>query len=253
MLPKVANLNGDGPFQTKQDLASGPKRASGLFQPTELGKDGVKHPIFLFGCGGMSTPSAYAPELSRIASHGFVVLADVSAIGDNATVFKASLDWIVAENSRMGSPFYGKLDTTKIAAGGHSIGSVNAFAFGTDPRLTTTIHVAGGSLDDANNPNAPTTGMGGKALIHPTAYICDKNDTFANDTKAAADYKATTAPVFFTLMTGTDHIGVFKAALPAIVGWLRWQLGGEVERRSMFLDPTGEFCSGQYMSVSKNW
>jgi hypothetical protein len=58
--------------------------------------------------------------------------------------------------------------------------------------------------------------------------------------------------VFFTLMSGTDHIGVFKVAVPAIVGWLRWHLGGEVDRRSMFLDPTGEFCTGKYMSVSKN-
>jgi hypothetical protein len=252
-LPSVTSVDGDGPFKTKQDLASGPKGASGLFQPTELGQNGLKHPIFLFGCGGMSNPAAYATELSRIASHGFVVLADIAAIGDNATVFKASLDWIIAENARAASPLFGKLDTTKIAAGGHSIGSVNAFLFGPDPRLTTTIHVAGGSLDNVNNPSAPTTGMGGKGLIHPTAYICDKNDTFANDTKAQVDYTATTAPVFFTLMSGTDHIGVFKAALPAIVGWLRWQLAGEVERRSMFLDPSGEFCVGQYMSVSKNW
>jgi hypothetical protein len=252
-LPSVTSVDGDGPFKTKQDLASGPKGASGLFQPTELGQNGLKHPIFLFGCGGMSNPAAYATELSRIASHGFVVLADIAAIGDNATVFKASLDWIIAENARAASPLFGKLDTTKVAAGGHSIGSVNAFSFGPDPRLTTTIHVAGGSLDNVNNPSAPTTGMGGKALTHPTAYICDKNDTFANDTKAQADYKATTVPVFFTLLSGTDHIGVFKAALPAIVAWLRWQLAGEVERRSMFLDPSGEFCMGQYTSVSKNW
>jgi hypothetical protein len=252
-LPKVASVDGDGPFKTKQDLASGPKGASGLFQPSELGQNGLKHPIFLFGCGGMSNPAAYATELSRIASHGFVVLADIAAIGDNASVFKASLDWIIAENARAASPLYGKLDTTKIAAGGHSIGSVNAFLFGSDPRLSTTIHVAGGSLDNVNNPSAPTTGIGGKALIHPTAYICDKNDTFANDTKAQADYAATTAPVFFTLLSGSDHIGVFKAALPAIVAWLRWQLAGEVERRSMFLDPSGEFCTGQYTSVSKNW
>jgi hypothetical protein len=252
-LPAVMTVDSDGPFKTKQDLKSGPKGASGLFQPTELGQNGLKHPIFLFGCGGMSQPSSYADDLSRIATHGFVVLADVSAIGDDAAVFNASLAWLIAENSRADGPFFDKLDITKVAAGGHSIGSVNAFAFGPDPRLTTTVHVAGGSLDNVNDPSAPTTGMGGKKLVHPTAYICDTNDTFDNDTKADVDYKATTAPVFFTLMSGTDHIGVFKEAVPAIVAWLRWQLGGEVERRSMFLDPAGEFTTGRYMSVSKNW
>jgi hypothetical protein len=243
----------DGPFKTKQDLRSGPKGASGLFQPMELGQNGLKHPIFLFGCGGGSNPTSYAADLSRIATHGFVVLADVSAIGDGATVFKASLDWLIAENGRSDSAFYGKLDTTRVAAGGHSIGSVNAFAFGTDPRLATTIHIAGGSLDNVNDPSAPTTGMGGKMLLHPTAYVCDVNDQFGNDTKADADYKVTTAPVFFTLMTGTDHVGIFKVVVPLIVAWLRWHLGGEEERRSMFLDASGKFCMGQYMSVSKNW
>jgi hypothetical protein len=33
---------------------------------------------------------------------------------------------------------------------------------------------------------------------------------------------------------------------------LRWHLGGEDDRRSSFLDPTGMFATGKYMSRIKN-
>ena len=171
-------------------------------------------------------------HMKRIASHGFVVIAAVSNIGDDD---------------------HAKLDPARLGAGGHSIGSVNAFLFADDPRLRTTIHVAGGSLDDVNDPFAPTTGLGGKSLIHPTALICSESDIFGNVEKTEADYAQASAPVFFTVISGAEHITVTTDALPAIVAWLRWQLGDELERSAAFLEPTGEYRTGRYVSQSKNW
>jgi hypothetical protein len=252
-LPPAPSVDADGVFATSQDLATGPRGDSGLFHPTELGKDGVKHPIFVWGCGGGSSPSSYAAHLNRIASHGFVAIAEVSRIGDDGDVLIASLDWLLAENDRPDSVLYDTLDTTRIAAGGHSIGSVNTFLMADDPRLRTTIHVAGGSLDDVNDPFAPTSGLGGKALVHPAAFICAESDAFGNVEKTEADYAATTAPVFFTVITGADHVGAAREGLPVMVAWLRWHLGGEDARSSMFLEPSGEFRTGKYVSQSKNW
>lgn len=244
-LPPVSSVESDGPFKTQQTLMGGPKKASGVFRPVELGKDGLRHPVFLFGCGGSSKPSNYVDHMNRIASHGFVAIAEVSLIDGNGVTLKASLDWIVAENARPDSEFYQKLDTTRIAMGGHSIGSVNTFAVADDPRLRTTVHIAGGSLEN----------MGGDAtkLTHPTAFIYSESDSFGNVEKAEADYKVTTAPVFFTIMSGVDHIAAARQGLPAVVGWLRWHLAGETERRAMFLDPKGEFCTGKFVSRNKNW
>jgi len=253
ILPPATSVEQAGVFETTQNLAGGPKGQSGLFYPTDLGRAGLAHPIFVWGCGGGSRPSSYAMHLNRIASHGFVVIAEVSAIGDNGAPMTAAIDWLTAENARAASPFFGKLDPKRIAAGGHSIGSVNTFLIGTDPRLTTTVHVAGGSLDDVNNPSAPTTGKGGKGLVHPVAYICSQADIFGNVEKTEKDYAATTAPAFITIMTGSDHVAAAADGLPAIVAWLRWQLGGETERRADFLDPTGAFATGKYVSRNKNW
>ena len=151
--------------------------------------------------------------MSRIASHGFVAIAAVSMVGDDDDVLSANLDWLLAENARPGSMLFGKLDATKVAAGGHSIGAVNAFLFADDPRLTTTLHVE----------------------------------------KLEADYAAATAPVFLTRITGADHVSATRDGLPMIVAWLRWQLGGETERGAMFLDAAGEFRNAPYVSESKNW
>lgn len=235
----------DGPYETTQDLSAGPSNDSGLFYPADLGQNGFRHPVFLWGCGGGSTPTDYVDQMNRIASHGFVVIAEVSTVDGNGVVLKASLEWIISENGRPRSIFYQKLDTTKIALGGHSIGSVNAFAIADDPRLTTTIHVAGGSLD----------GQGTEALklIHPTAYICSENDIFGNVEKARADYAVTAVPVFFTIMTGVGHVKAAAEGLPATIAWLRWHLYGETDRGEEFLSGTGEFCTGKFVSQSKNW
>jgi hypothetical protein len=252
-LPAVMNTTGPGPYKTMQDLSSGPKGQSGVFRPVQLGENGVKHPIFVWGCGGGANPSSYAELLNQVASHGFVVIAEVESIGDNGAPLLAAADWMLAENGKADSPLYQKLEATKLGVGGHSIGSVNSFIAGPDPRWTTTVHVAGGSLDDVNDPNAATTGKGGKSLVHPTAYICSESDVFGNVEKTQKDYDNTTAPVFFTIIAGADHTGAARAGMPALIAWLRWHLAGEVERKSSFLDPQGEFSTGKFMSRSKNW
>ena len=252
-LPAVTSTDGDGPFKTKTELNSGPSASSGVFRPADLGQNGVMHPIFIFGCGGTTTPATYQDELNRIASHGFVVVGEVEEIGDNGAPLKTAIDWVIAENARADSALYQHLDTTKIALGGHSIGSVNSFYIASDPRLSTTIHIAGGSLDNVNDPFAATTGLGGAKLVHPVAYVCSMSDAFGNVEKTEKDYTNTKAPAFMTVINGADHLSATKDGLPVIIAWLRWQLAGETDRRASFLDPKGTFSAGKFVSKSKNW
>ena len=105
-LPPVDSVSADGPFATAESLSSGPRGRSGVFYPRELGRDGLEHPIFVWGCGGGSNPRSYATQLRRIASHGFVVIAEVSQIGDDGAPLRAALTWLTAENTRRASPFY---------------------------------------------------------------------------------------------------------------------------------------------------
>jgi len=238
-LPPVTNLDADGPYAVTIEQNAGPNRGW-IARPTNLGQNGVKHPIFSWGCGGGSQPSQYRDHLNRIASHGFVVEAHVST--GNATDHSKIVDWLIAEASRSGSVYNGKLDTSKIAAGGHSMGSIATFAFAGDPRLTTTIHVAGGSFD----------GNGFKQWKKPVAIIAGANDALATG-NATRDYERATVPAWFTLMTGVDHIQAARQGLGPIVGWLRWHLAGETQRKADFIGPSCTFCSGKYKTQSKNW
>jgi hypothetical protein len=238
-LPPVQDLDAAGPFEVVIEQNAGPNKGW-IARPKNLGDNGIKHPVFSWGCGGGSQPSQYKDHLNRIASHGFVVEAHVST--GNVADHKVVLDWVTSENDRQGSVYYQKLDPTKIAAGGHSMGSIATFAIAGDPRLTTTIHVAGGSFD----------GNGFKSWKKPTAIIAGANDQLATG-NATRDWERATVPVWFTLMTGVDHIQAARQGLGPIVGWLRWHLAGETERKADFIGASCTFCSGKYKTQSKNW
>lgn len=238
-LPAVTSLSMDGPFAVTVDQQGGGD--SVIIRPTELGKDGAKHPVFVFGNGATATPNSYTQQMSRIASHGFIVMNVKSSMVTPANL-KTALDWIEAEGGKMGSVFYQKLNG-KYAMGGHSLGSLSTFdAEAGETRLTTTIHVAGGSFDM----------MGSSKVKTPTAYICGDTD-FARP-NCEADFETVgDQPTFFTIMTGSDHILAVTNAVDAMLGWLRWHLAGETERKAMFTGPDGEFFKGKWMSQTKNW
>jgi hypothetical protein len=231
ILPPVTSLDENGPFATTIDQNTGPAGTAWVVRPAELGQQGLRHPVFLWGPGAGTTPSTYETYLTHWASHGFVVYSVVST-GDGSEMI-AGIDWLVSENGRSDSLLFDKLDLGRIAAGGHSRGALSAFGAARDPRLVTTIHVAGGSFD----------GTGPSNLHAPAAYICGAADTLATP-NCERDYEGTTVPVFFTVMQGVDHIRATQYAKPAITAWLRWHLGGEADRRAMFLDPACAFCTG---------
>lgn len=231
------DTSSDGPYTAVRDLSAGPSSDSGLFYPNGDGP----FPVFLWGCGGGSEPSDYVDHMNRIASWGFIAIAEVSS-GDGSELTEA-LDWIISQNSNRFSPLYQKVDTAKVAAGGHSMGSITTFAMADDPRLSTTIHVAGGSFD----------GNGPDNLRNPTAYICGEDDATGATDNATTDYRNTTVPVFFTVMQSVDHISAAREGLPAITAWLLWHLKGETNRQGDFLDPDGVFQTGMWDTQTKNW
>lgn len=241
-LPPVTSLSAKGPYEVTIDQSGGGN--TWIFHPTALGRDGVKHPIFVWGTGATSVPRQYTDHFNLIASHGFVVISPNTG-SVNARLMKAALDWIVAQNSASGSKFSGKLDTTKIAMGGHSLGSVSTFdAEATETRLTTTIHIAGGSFD----------GRGSSKVKTPTAYICGAAGDIAGP-QCEADFRNMRAggpPLFFSMLQGAGHIDAARKALPGMVGWLRWHLAGETQHKAKF-STGGEFFQGIWKSQVKNW
>ena len=238
-LPPVTDVTRPGPYAVTIDQTSGPGNGGWLIHPTNLGADGVKHPVFVWGPGATTGPQQYQDMLRQWASHGFVIYSKPST--NDGAWMRQGLDWLIAENGRAGSVLNGKLDTTEAAFGGHSLGSIGTFAVASDPRLSTTIHVAGGSFD----------GQGSNNLRKPALYIGGDGDLATPN--AERDYTATRVPVWFNILRGTDHFAATRNGQHIITAWLRWHLADEEFRRTQdFLSPTCTFCNlGQ--TRYKNW
>src|SRR5690606_19860665 len=154
--------DGPGPFTEVVKVKSTPP-GGWLIYPKEIGKDGIKHPLFVFGPGGGTTPQTYdqmGMHWDRYGSYGFVIYVLPRSTGDGSAM-KAGLDWLIEQNDDASSPLHQKLDVTKICAAGHSQGSVTTFDFMPDDRVTTTIHISGGSFD----------GMGPSKLSKNTMFL----------------------------------------------------------------------------------
>lgn len=242
-LKPVTSVAEDGPYATTVDPEADGGDGYPVY-PTDLGADGVKHPIFVWGTGSGSIPMQYNMHLVRLASHGFVVYsADTSSV--TGALLTQGIDYLFAENEREGSPLYQKLDTSKLGVGGHSLGSLSTYDIADDPRITTTVHVDGGQFD----------GMGGPRLHKPALFICGE-DSWGTP-NCNNDYEGASVPIFYTRIAGLigaeGHIMAADAGLEIWLAWMRWQLAGEEERRKDFLDPMCTYCTGKYDSQSKNW
>jgi hypothetical protein len=95
--------------------------------------------------------------------------------------------------------------------------------------------------------------LGSSKVRTPTAYICGGSNDVALPQCEVDFENVGTQPTFFSVLTGIDHVGAARAALPGMVAWLRWHLAGEVDRKAMFTGPNGEFFNGIWQSQTKNW
>jgi hypothetical protein len=253
-LPAVTDLAKPGPYTP----ATGPGPSGYvLFYPKELGKDGVKHPIVTWGPGAAETASSFTTLLKHFASHGFAVIS-YDGTPDGQELVKG-VDYMVAENGRDGSMFFGKLDTTKVSSGGHSAGSLATFKIAADKRLTTTMHLCGGTFD-------PHTDI--KNLHAPALFICGDSggDGLISGDVARPncdiDFMNVTVPVFYGNPKGAAHMSpteIGDATLrskfaAACVGWLRWQLAGDETQKSMFIGASCTLCKDtSWTTQQKNW
>lgn len=245
-LPRVTTTDGPGPFTEVVKVEDAPP-GGWLIYPKELGKDGIKHPLFLFGPGGGTTPNTYETSgmhWDRYASYGFVIYVLPMSTGDGAAM-KAGLDWLIMQNDDMSSPLYQKLDTSKVCAAGHSQGSVTTFDFMPDERVTTTIHISGGSFD----------GMGPSHLTKDTMFMCaPESSGDPAYPQCEGDFMNSTVPTFYTLVQGADHLTSARLGWAASIAWMLWHLAGQEDQwKQEFLEPTGQFQTGIYQSQIKNW
>jgi dienelactone hydrolase len=257
-LPMIDDPGGAGPFGVDRvDSVSG-LASHTLFVPDAVGSHG-KHPAVVWTCGNGGSVSFYSSFLDHVASHGFLVVADKGSSSDRLAEVasqKDAIDWLLAENAKMGGDFFGKIDLDNIAVMGHSLGSLASFATAAqNEHIATSVHFSGGLT---GNP----VGFDESWLADmtkPAAFLCGGADSTAGPS-CAMDFDGAppALPVFYGVLAGASHIGPFGGTPRAGqygrsgVAWLRWQLADDPAFASWFVGPMCTLCTSPWTAKQRN-
>jgi len=242
-----------------------------IFRPKYLSAFGKKNglPIIAWGNGACAnSPWEHVNFLSEVASHGFLVIAigpmpqQGQRGGGRSTSSQLTdaVDWAIARNSDKTSPYYNKIDTTKIAVSGMSCGGLQTLEVAPDPRVTTAVICNSGIL---GAPGRGMPGMPGLAKDHlaklhsPTLYILGGEKDIAYSNGMDDFQRINHVPVFAANLDvghgGTysrPHGGEFAAVATA---WYQWQLKGDKEAAKVFVgQPCGLLQRPGWKAEKKN-
>ncbi|MBQ1050596.1 cellulose binding domain-containing protein [Micromonospora sp. C51] len=249
--PAGAAVGGSGPYPADYETSASLANHT-IFRPQTLPAERL--PILVWGNGGCSANGlSQGNFLREIASHGFLAIANGAPNGSGSTtsqMLTQSIDWAVAENSRQGSKYYGKLDTSKVAVAGFSCGGLEAYAVSNDPRVTTTGIFSSGLLNDADDYQL-------RRLTKPIAYFIGGPSDIAYP-NAIDDWGKLPAglPAFMGNLN-VGHGGTYDQPNGGEFGrvavlYLKWRLKGDTTAGTNFVGTDCGLCRSQWSVQQKN-
>lgn len=207
-----------------------------------------KLPVLIWGNGGcMDTSVGYERMLIEIASQGYVVIAIGAMemqLGDRKEVHTPSgmmvqaMDWMCKMVADKNSGYYDCVDTTKMAAAGHSCGGAQVLCNSSEPRLKTYLILNAG-MGDMEMAGASKSSLIG--LHAPILYLTGGEDDVAYK-NAQLDYdRISHVPVAYGDMPKAGHGGTYRLKGGGdfgkmVLAWLDWQLKGRTQLQNVFLE-----------------
>jgi hypothetical protein len=273
-----------------------------VYRPASLAALGAeKLPIVAFGNGAcINVGNRFRYFLSEIASHGFLAIATgpigpkeaestasgsanrgAPAAGSPGALHKGpvpagtnppadttaaqlldAVTWAIAENSRPGSKYQGRLDTTKVAVMGQSCGGIQAIDAAHDPRVTTLGVWNSGAFPVDGRAWAIAAANADKATLktlHGSAIYISGEPSDVAFNNADDDFaRIEGIPIFRGWREKTGHGGTYREPDGGEFGvvataWLKWQLKGDKDAAKMFVGADCALCTKPNWHVaSKN-
>ena len=234
-----------------------------IYHPQNLAAVTDLMPVVVWGNGACRADGTWFQEfLQPLAAHGVLVIASGTPGGTGSTnsgMLIDAMDFAVAENSRAGSKYEGRLDVENITAMGQSCGGLEAIDASSDPRVDSTILwnsgiFAGGGIG----------GVGKEALeeLHgPVAWLNGgpSDIAYAN---AQDDYERVPddVPAVFGAYGDVGHMNLFadpeieRHIVTVAADWLDATLYDNAAARAQFVGTNCGLCSGtEWEMESKNW
>jgi fermentation-respiration switch protein FrsA (DUF1100 family) len=198
-------------------------------------------PLILFSHGLTSEPSAYAQVLAAWAKAGFVVAAPAFPHTSHGVADFNPLDVVnqpadvsyvigrmIALNGKAGDALKGRIDTTRIAAAGHSAGGI------------TTIGLFTGSRDDRLDAGVVLAGervlsvpYSGPAV--PLLFVHGKLDETVPYSHGLAAFTAVPWSRAMLTVTNGGHVAIttdFGPVIATTTDFLRWSLYGDAAAKA---------------------
>ena len=255
---------GTGPYKALM-LTENTLSTHTVFRPKDLSVFAEKNklPIIAWGNGACAnSPWEHVNFLSEVASYGFLVIAigPMPQEGERgrgkstSSQLTDAINWAIAQNNDKSSPYYNKIDVSKIAVSGMSCGGLQTLEVAPDPRVTTAVIYNSGILPDAGSGMAgmPALTKDHLAKLHtPTLYVLGGEKDIAYNNGMDDFKRISHVPVFVANMDvghggtyGQPHGGEFAKLATA---WYQWQLKGDKEAGKLF---TGEKPA---LASNTNW
>jgi triacylglycerol lipase len=181
--------------------------------------------------GFIETQSAIAGWGTFLASHDFIVLViDTNTTGDSpalrADALMAAVGTIKQENTRQGSPLYGKVDVNRMAIMGHSMGGGGTLiaADGHSSELKAAVPLCPWSSSPTTFPN----------ITVPTMILAGQSDIVAPVAQHAWPFYQsipTSTDKAYVEYTGGDHFIANNPNVPVMaregLSWLKVYVDGD--------------------------
>jgi dienelactone hydrolase len=251
----------------KEEIPALPRHV--VYRPASLvGMGAQKLGVVAWGNGGCSDDAASTRfHLLELSSHGYLVIAPgriLSGPGAPPPVARApatpgqlppprtaaadltaAIDWALAENKRMGSAYFGRIDPKQIAVSGFSCGGLQALTTAKDPRVSAVVLQNTGIFigTPSTIPGMDVSKDALKTFHTPVLYILGgpTDIAFAN---GMDDFRQIQHVPVAVANLPVGHGGTYNepdggAAAQVAVDWLNWQLRGDAAAARRFV---GEKC-----------
>lgn len=211
-----------------------------VYYPAALQVTSKKYPVVVWANGTGCATETYDGLLKKIADAGYIVVADSSVMTADGTAQRNSIDYIIGQGGNSSSVFYGKVDSSRVGATGHSQGgrsSVNAAQ--ADSRIKCIVSIAGASsAEEANGLKTPSLFLTGTSdMVVVSSQWCKPSyDAVAG----RAVYASLKGGVHTTCMTNPEKVAGY------VVSWFDAYLKGDGTAKATF-------ANGGKLSTDSAW
>jgi hypothetical protein len=257
----------------KEEIPALPRHV--VYRPANLAAMGSqKLGVVAWGNGGCSDDAASTRfHLLELASHGYLVIASgriLSGPGAHAATTEQkpfprtetsdltkAIDWALAENTRQGSPYFGRIDPQQVAVSGFSCGGLQAALVARDPRVKTLIMQNTGTYDGerATMPGLKVPKSTVKTYHTPVLYILGGPTDVAYKNGMEDFQLIDHVPVAVANLPvghgGTYHEPNGGAAAQVAVDWLNWQLRGDAKAAARFVGDRCGLCTDEKWTIER--